>query len=135
MAAAGANVEQEADEGLGSLRPRTLVRRGAVMLVLIAAVVVAVELLVPGARHRLASADPAWLAVAVALEGGALISYVAFFHGVFGRPPEGLRLRRSAEIALGELAGFALVPTGAGGPVVRFWALRGGGVSWRTIGV
>jgi uncharacterized membrane protein YbhN (UPF0104 family) len=135
MAAADANVRQEVDQYLRSLRPRTMLLRGALLLVLIAAAVVAVELLVPGASRRLASADPAWLAVAVALEAGALISYVAFFHGVFGRAPEGLRLLRSAEVALGELAGFALVPTGAGGPAVRFWALRASGVSWRTIGV
>jgi uncharacterized membrane protein YbhN (UPF0104 family) len=101
----------------------------------VAVVVAAVELLVPGAGHRLRSADPIWLAAAVGLEACALVSYVAFFHAVFGRPPDRLRIRRSAEIALGELAGFALVPTGAGGPAVRLWALRGGGMPWRTIGV
>lgn len=109
--------------------------RGAVLFLPVAAMVAAVELLVPGAGHRLASADRAWLAVAVALEAAALVSYVAFFHAVFGRPPDQLRIRRSAEIALAELAGFVLVPTGAGGPAVRLWALRSGGMSWRTIGV
>ncbi len=119
---------------IGELRPRTILVRGALVVALAAAVVAAVELLVPGAGRRLGSADPAWIALAVALEALALVSYVAFFHAVFGRPPDRLRLRRSAEIALGELAGFALVPTGAGGPAVRLWALRGGGMSWRTIG-
>jgi putative heme transporter len=128
-------VERTDEQGIGALGPRALLLRGALVLVLVAAVVVTVELLVPGAGRRLQSADAAWLAVAVALEAIALVSYVAFFHAVFGRSPHRVRLRRSAEIALGELAGFALVPTGAGGPAVRLWALRGGGMPWRTIGV
>jgi uncharacterized membrane protein YbhN (UPF0104 family) len=128
-------VEPADEQGIGGLRLRTILVRGAVLLVPVAAVVAAVELLVPGAGRRLASANQAWLAVAVVLEASALVSYVAFFHAVFGRPPNRLRLRRSAEIALGELAGFVLVPTGAGGPAVRLWALRGGGMPWRTIGV
>jgi uncharacterized membrane protein YbhN (UPF0104 family) len=101
---------------------------------LLALVVVAIDLLVPGAGKRLADADPGWLAVAVGLETAALAGYVALFHAVFGRPPHRLTVRRSTEIALGELAGFALVPTGAGGPAVRLWALRGGGMPWRAIG-
>jgi len=109
--------------------------RAMALLVPAAAVVAAVELLVPGAGHRLNSADPLWLAAAVVLEACALGSYVAFFHTVFARPPDRFGIRRSAEIALGELAGFALVPAGAGGPAVRFWGLRGGGMSWHTIGV
>jgi uncharacterized membrane protein YbhN (UPF0104 family) len=109
--------------------------RAVALLVPIAAVVVAVELLIPGAGHRLNSADPAWLGAGVALEACALASYVAFFHTVFARPPDRFGIRRSAEIALGELAGFALLPMGAGGPAVRVWGLRGGGMSWRNIGV
>jgi uncharacterized membrane protein YbhN (UPF0104 family) len=123
------------EQGIRVPHPGAILVRGALMLVPVAAVVAAVELLVPGAGRRLASADPVWLAVAVALEAAALGSYAAFFHAVFARPPSGLRPRRSAEIALGELAGYALAPTGAGGPAVRLWALRGGGMSWRTIGV
>jgi len=117
-------------------QPRAILVRAAVLLLVpLAAVIAAVALLVPGAGRHLASADPAWLAVAVLLEAAALVSYVAFFHGVFARRPDRMSVRRSAEIALGELAGYALVPAGAGGPAVRFWALRGGGMSWRTIGV
>jgi uncharacterized membrane protein YbhN (UPF0104 family) len=120
---------------IDALRPRAVLVRGAVLLALVAGVVAAVELLVPGAGHRLQSADPGWLVAALALEAGALVSYVAFFHAVFARPPYPLAVRRSAEIGLGELAGFALVPTGVGGPAVRLWALRAGGMSWRDIGV
>jgi uncharacterized membrane protein YbhN (UPF0104 family) len=128
-------VEPAAEQGIRALGPRTILVRGAMLLAPLAAVVAAVGLLVPGAARRLEAANPAWLAVAVALEAGALVSYAAFFHAVFARPPGRLRLRRSAEIALGELAGFALAPAGAGGPAVRLWGLRGGGMSWRTIGV
>jgi uncharacterized protein (TIRG00374 family) len=117
-----------------SLRPRAVIVRAAGLVALVGAVVLAIDLLVPGAGARLADADPAWLALAVALEALALAGYVALFHAVFARPPHRLRLRRSAEIALGELAGFALVPAGAGGPAVRFWALRGGGMPWPAIG-
>ena len=94
----GGRVETADERGIGALRPRTVLARGAVLLGLLAVVVAAVDLLVPGAGRRLGSADPAWLVVAVALEAGALVSYVAFFHCVFARPPNRLRLRRSAEI-------------------------------------
>jgi putative heme transporter len=110
------------------------VLRGLVVVGLFAVVILLIQELVPGAGKRLAEADPAWLALAVAIEGLALFGYVVLFHGVFSRTPYLLRRRRSAEIALGELAGFALVPTGAGGPVVRFWALRMGGMPWHAIG-
>src|SRR5689334_2799058 len=90
---------------------RKVLVRGALLVVPAIAVVVALDLLVPGAGERLRSADPAWLAVGVLLEAGALVAYVAFFHAVFDQPPERVPLRRSAAIALGELAGFALVPT------------------------
>jgi uncharacterized membrane protein YbhN (UPF0104 family) len=128
-------VDSPAEPGSRALRPRTILLRGATLLAAAAALVVAVGLLVPGAGRRLESADPAWLAVAVGLEASALVSYAALFHAVFARPPTRLRFRRSAEIALGELAGFALAPAGAGGPAVRLFALRGGGMPWRTIGV
>jgi len=125
----------ENQESTTSLNSRTIVLRAAVLVALVAAAVAALNLLVPGAGHRLASANPAWLAAGVLLEACALVSYVAFFHAVFARAPNRLRLRRSAEIALGELAGFALAPGGVGGPALRVWALRGGGMPWRAIGV
>ena len=42
---------------------------------------------------------------------------------------------RRGEISVGELAGFAVVPTGLGGPALRFWALHRFGMPFRTIGV
>jgi uncharacterized membrane protein YbhN (UPF0104 family) len=130
----GGAAEPGDEPGIAAPRPRAILVRAAALLLPMAAVVVAVALLVPGAGSHLASADPAWLAVAIVLEAGALVSYVSFFHAVFARRPNQMSIRRSAEIALGELAGYALVPAGAGGAAVRFWALRGGGMSWHTIG-
>src|SRR5581483_1162367 len=104
--------------------------RAAIVVGLFALVVWLIGELVPGAGKRLGDAEPGWLALGVAVEALALGSYVVLFHGVFSRPPYLLKLRRSAEIALGELAGFALVPAGVGGPVVRFWALRAGAMPW-----
>ena len=123
------------DEPSGiELRPRAIALRALVLVALLGAVVLAVELLVPGAGKRLSEADPAWLAVGVAFEALALTGYVVFFHAVFARKPYPLSKRRSAEIALGELAGYALLPGGVGGPVLRFWSLRGGGMPWPVIG-
>jgi putative heme transporter len=118
----------------GSVGLRRYVLRGVLVVGLFAVVVLVIQELVPGAGKRLADADPGWLVAAVAIELAALASYVVLFHGVFSRPPYLLRRRRSAEIAVGELAGFTLVPAGAGGPVVRFWALRMGDMPWHTIG-
>jgi uncharacterized membrane protein YbhN (UPF0104 family) len=91
--------------------------------------------LVPGAGKRLADAEPAWLVLAVALELGACAGYAALFHAVFARPPHPISARRSTEIALAELGGFAIVPAGAGGPAARIWGLRRAGMPWRTLGL
>jgi uncharacterized membrane protein YbhN (UPF0104 family) len=102
-------------------------------LALFALVVLAVEQFVPGAGHRLSQARPAWLAASLGLELLALASYVLLFHAVFARAPYVLAVRRSAQIALGELGAFALLPTGLGGPVLRFWALRASGMPLRAV--
>ena len=102
---------------------------------LFAAVVLLFGGLVPGAGSRLSNADPGWLAAAVALELVACFGYAAVFHAVFARPPIPLPPRRSAQIALAELGGFAVVPAGLGGPAARIWGLRRAGMSWRMLGV
>lgn len=99
---------------------------------LFAAVAFAVSQFVPGAGSRLASAKPAWLVVAAGLEILALAAYALLFHAVFARPPHRLTLRRSAQIGLGELGAFAILPSGLGGPVLRYWALRASGMPLRT---
>src|SRR2546423_777767 len=76
---------------------------------------------------------PVRTVVAVALEVMSLTGYAALFHAVFSRDPVRLSRSRSAQVAVGELGGFALVPTGLGGPALRFWALRRSGMSLRTL--
>jgi uncharacterized membrane protein YbhN (UPF0104 family) len=114
-----------------------LTRRGAVRVVialaLFAGVVFAVDEFVPGAGDRLGQASPDWLAASVGLELVALASYAVLFHAVFARAPHPIGRRRSAKIAVGELGAFAIVPTGVGGPLLRFWALRTSGMQLRTI--
>ena len=110
----------------------TLVRV-TLTVALFAVVVFAVDQLVPGSRHRLARASPGWLAVALGLELLACGGYVLLFQTVFSRPPWLVRLRRGTQIALGELGAFAITPTGIGGPALRVWGLRAGGMPWRPL--
>ena len=111
---------------------RSLALRALIVAVLFAAVVALLGALVPDAGSRLANADPAWLALAVVLELVACAGYAALFHAVFARPPYAIRPRRSAEIALAELGGFAVVPAGVGGPAARIWGLRRSGMTGRN---
>jgi uncharacterized membrane protein YbhN (UPF0104 family) len=104
-------------------------------VVLFAAVVLLLGSLVPGAQTRLANAHTGWLVFAVVLELGACAGYAALFHAVFARAPQAISGRRSTQIALAELGGFAIVPAGLGGPAARIWGLRRAGMSWRTLGV
>jgi uncharacterized protein (TIRG00374 family) len=116
----------------GARRGATGALRVLFALALFGAVLFAVEQFVPGARHRLAQANVAWLAASVGMEAVALASYAVLFHAVFARAPYRLGVRRSAQIALGELGAFAILPTGLGGPALRFWALRASGMPLRT---
>ena len=77
----------------------------------------------PGSSGRLEHASAGWLALGVLLELTAIAAYALLFHGVFSYPPYRLRPLRSAQIAAGELAGYVVSPTGAGGPALRIWAL------------
>src|SRR3954453_21528419 len=114
---------------------RSLALRALLVAVLFAAVVLLLGALVPGAGKRLAEADPAWLVLAVLLEVCACAGYAALFHAVFAAPPYAIKPRRSTEIALAELGGFAVVPAGVGGPAARIWGLRRAGMSWRDLGI
>jgi uncharacterized membrane protein YbhN (UPF0104 family) len=103
--------------------------------VLFAAVVVLLGQLVPGAGKRLADASPGWLVLAVAFELLACFGSAAKWWAVFARPPHEIGIKRSVQIALAEIGGFAVVPAGAGGPAARIWGLRSAGMGWRMIGV
>jgi uncharacterized membrane protein YbhN (UPF0104 family) len=111
---------------------RTLVR-GAATVALFAIVLFAVDQFVPGAGHRLAHANLGWLAVALSFELIACAAYALLFQAVFSRRPWLVRVRRGVEISLGEIGGFAITPTGVGGPAVRVWGLRAGGMPWRVL--
>lgn len=90
--------------------PRHLVQR----LVLIGAAVVAVAVVVstvPGLsdlRSRVAGAQPSWLVVALVMEIGSTLAFVAVFKGVLCRR---LAWRLSYEVALSEQAANVLLPT------------------------
>jgi uncharacterized membrane protein YbhN (UPF0104 family) len=114
-------------------RPGRALLQVALVVGLLGVVVLAVNLLVPGAGRRLSDASPGWLALALGLEVSACLSYATLFHVIFSRSPWALSARRSCEIALGELGAFAIMPSGIGGPALRVWALRVGGFPWRTL--
>jgi uncharacterized protein (TIRG00374 family) len=115
------------------LEPRTLRRHG---LRVVAALVVLglVVVLTPGlgdVRDKLGEADPAWIALAVALEALSGVSYVLMFRSVFCR---NMPWRTSWEIAWSELAVGSIVPaSGAGGLALGAWILHEGGMPARKI--
>ena len=107
--------------------------QAVVLAALLAGVAFLIARLVPGSGARLDHLAPGWLAAAVGAELLACLSYAAFFHGVFSTGAYRLRPLRSAEIAVGELGAFAVVPTGAGGPALRIWALLRSGMPFGVL--
>ena len=112
-----------------ALSPRHLAQRLAQIGLL---VVVGVLLLatLPGlgdVRARFADARPGWVALALALELGSIVSFVVVFRGVFCvRMPWGF----SAQVGLSEQAANVLLPAGgAGGLALGAWALNRAGMS------
>jgi uncharacterized membrane protein YbhN (UPF0104 family) len=83
-------------------------------------------------RERLAGADPTLIAVALILELGSCLAFVAAFRGVFSRR---LSWRFSFEVGMAEQAANVLLPTGgAGGLALGAWALRRIGMPADRIG-
>jgi uncharacterized membrane protein YbhN (UPF0104 family) len=77
-------------------------------------------------RDRLSEAQPAWLALAVALELLSCLSYVLMFKPVFC--PR-MSWRTSYELGMSELAVGSIVPaSGAAGLALGAWALRKSGM-------
>jgi uncharacterized membrane protein YbhN (UPF0104 family) len=112
---------------------RSALTRAALALALFVALGYLAVQLVPGAGTRLANASPGWIAVCIALELVACAGFAACFWASFSYPPYPVSRTRAAEIAVGELAAFALVPTGVAAPLLRFWVLSRGGMPLRTI--
>ena len=108
--------------------PRLLVRR-ALQVILALGVLVLVVVLAPGlgeVRDKLAGADPAWIALGVALELMSGISYCIMFRPIFCRH---MPWRTSWEIGWSELGMGSIVPaSGAGGLALGAWILHEGGM-------
>jgi uncharacterized membrane protein YbhN (UPF0104 family) len=114
-------------------RRRSVAVQAVLFAALVAATVIAVADLVPGAGWRLADAAPGWIVLAVLLELISCAGYGALFQGVFSHGAYRLGRVRGMQIGLGELGAFVIVPTGAGGPAVRIWALERSGMPFRVI--
>lgn len=120
----------------GQMRPvraRTAVLQVALLAALLAGVGFVIAGIVPGSGARLSHPATGWIVVELLLELVACGSYALLFHAVFSHGAFTLPFSRSAEIALGELGAFVVVPTGAGGPAVRFWGLLRGGMPFRIV--
>jgi uncharacterized membrane protein YbhN (UPF0104 family) len=120
--------------GLQSISWRSAILRAATGVALFVGLGYLAVTLVPGSGDRLASADPAWMAACVVLELVACAGFATCFWASFSYHPHHVTRARSGQIALGELAAFAIVPTGLAAPLLRFWALRRGGMPFRAIG-
>jgi uncharacterized membrane protein YbhN (UPF0104 family) len=110
------------------------IRRRSVQAMAALAVLVLIFVLAPGlgeVRDKLEGADPAWLALAAALEGLSFGSYIVMFGPIFCT---GLGWRRSWQIGGSELAMGSLVPaSGIGGLALGAWVLHHGGMGVRRI--
>ena len=124
-----------ADETTGgpTLRLRTAVVQVLAVACLLALVVYALSRAAPGSGARLRHSEAGWVGVAVVLEAIAIGSYAVLFHTVFSGGRYRLTRMRSTQIGVGELAGFVVTPTGAGGPALRIWALLRGGMPFRVV--
>jgi uncharacterized membrane protein YbhN (UPF0104 family) len=114
-------------------RGRSLALQAVVLAALLAAVAFVIAGLVPGTGGRLRHTALGWIAVEVALEVIACTAYALLFHDVFSHGAHRIGYIRSGQIGLGELGAFVVVPTGAGGPALRIWALMRSGMPFRTV--
>lgn len=114
-------------------RRRSVLLHVALVAALLAAVALAIAGLVPGSAHRLEHAAPGWIVAAVVSELIALAAYAVLFHAVFSYGDYTLTYLRAAQIGLGELGAFVVLPTGAGGPALRIWALMRGGMPFAIV--
>jgi putative heme transporter len=82
-----------------------------------------------GTLHRLRDADPAWIILALGLEGASLGGYGLLFATVFSCHSVRLGAREAFEITLaGTVASKLLSTAGAGGVALTVWALRAAGL-------
>jgi uncharacterized membrane protein YbhN (UPF0104 family) len=109
--------------------PRKLLRKGAPVVVLLT-ILVLILVLAPGTGevgHLLRDADPAWVGVAVVLEGLSCISYVLMFRPIFCQR---MAWSFASKIGWSELGAGSIVPaSGAAGLALGAWALHEGGMA------
>jgi uncharacterized protein (TIRG00374 family) len=104
------------------------------VLVLVAAIYVLFPKIVGlgGAINELGDGNPVWIAIALAFNLLAFLSYVALFRGVVGEQVLHLEWRESYQITMAGLAATRLFSAGgAGGIVLTYWALRKAGMPRR----
>lgn len=87
-----------------------------------------------GTWQRLDQGDPWWIAVALGLQGLAMVSYVVLFQGVHVPPGSPITYRESYLITMAGLAATRLFAAGgAGGVALTAWALRRSGMPRREV--
>jgi uncharacterized protein (TIRG00374 family) len=114
-------------------RYRSLVLQMVVIGGLLALVALVISGVVPGSGGRLSHTSIGWIVVAALVELAACAAYAWLFHGVFSHREYPVAPGRATQIGVGELAGFAISPTGAGGPALRLWALLRGGMPFAVV--
>jgi putative heme transporter len=114
-------------------RYRSLVLQVVVIAGLLALVALVISGVVPGSSGRLSRTSIAWIVVAAVVELAACAAYAWLFHGAFSHGEYVVSPGRATQIGVGELAGFAVSPTGAGGPALRLWALLRGGMPFAVV--
>src|SRR5438270_3914718 len=125
------SVPTEVDRGVEHDARR--LRSGIAWTLALAGLLIAIGLAVPdlrGVLDRAVDASGWWLALAVALELGSCLGYMATVRLVLSRGPA----REVRRLAWAEMAFGAVVPIGgAGGLAVGAWAMRAWGISWSRI--
>jgi uncharacterized membrane protein YbhN (UPF0104 family) len=109
-------------------RGRSVALQAALITALLGAVVIVISRIVPGSSTRLRHAAIGWIAVELVLELIACAGYALLFRAVFSHGAYEVGWIRGAQIGLGELGAFVVVPTGIGGPALRIWALLRSGM-------
>jgi len=109
-------------------------------VVLVLALLVGIYFLFPklvglsNALGKLDEADPAWIAVAIAFNVVAFVTYIALFKAVVGGDALRLTWKETYEINMAGLAATLLFSAaGAGGIVLTWWALRKAGMERRDV--
>ncbi len=126
-------LQRHRKDGTEAERDAHRLRSGLIWTCALGLMLVAISLAIPdlrGVLERAADAQVAWLAVAVALEVGSCLGYVATVRVVLPRGPA----REIRWLAWAEMAFGVVVPVGgAGGLAVGAWAMRAWGVAWSRI--